>query len=63
MYDMIKIVFALIALGCGIYMVICPKLATKKEMRDDPEVVAKTRKSGIIITVCGILLVVLNVVI
>ena len=58
MYEMMEMVFGLLALGLGIYMAVAPKSATKKEMRDDPAAVAKTRKSGIIVTICGLLLVV-----
>ena len=51
MYEMMEMVFGLLALGLGIYMAVAPKSATKKEMRDDPAAVAKTRKSGIIVTI------------
>lgn len=55
MYEMIKYVLAIMMLGLGLFMIICPKLATKKELRDDPNMVAKNRKSGIVITICGII--------
>ena len=62
-YDLAKLcVFGLIAL-LGLVMVAIPKPCTKKEFRDDAEMVAKTRKSGFVTLICGIILVVLNVVI
>lgn len=63
MYELIKLACAVVVLVCGIFMAACPQAATKKEMREDPEVVAKTRKSGFIMIVCGVLLVVINLVI
>ena len=54
MYDYIPIILGCIILVMGIFMVACPKMCTKKELRDDPNAVAKVRKSGITEIVCGI---------
>ena len=62
-YDLAKIfVFGLMFL-MGLIMVIAPKPCTKKELRDDPEQVKKVRTSGIIMMVCGALLIVMNLLI
>ena len=61
LYGLVKLcVFGLMAL-LGLVMVIAPKPCTKKELREDPEQVGKVRKSGVIIMICGVLLIVLNV--
>ena len=60
MYNYIPIILGCIILVMGIFMVACPKMCTKKEMRDDPDAVAKTRKAGVSEIVCGILVIALG---
>ncbi|MBR2750602.1 MAG: hypothetical protein IKD90_05680 [Clostridiales bacterium] len=44
----------------GLFMVICPKLSVKKEMREDPKAVSGMRIRGFIVIACGILVFVIN---
>ena len=55
MYDMIPLFCGGIIFVLGLLMVAMPKQMTKKEMRDDPAVVEKTRKS-----VCGVLIILIR---
>ena len=61
MYDMIPLFCGGVIFVLGLLMVAMPKQMTKKEMRDDPAIVEKTRKSGIIELVCGVLIVVIGI--
>ncbi len=54
MYNFLQIFFVAMILCLGLFMAIFPKAATKKDMREDEAAVAKNRKSGIILTVAGI---------
>lgn len=58
-YEMTELVLAGLVFLLGVIMVLCPKACTKKALRDDPEAVARVRKSGIIEMVVGVLLVIL----
>ena len=60
MYDMIPLFGGGIIFVLGLLMVAMPKQMTKKEMRDDPAVVEKTRKSGMIEIVCGVLIILIR---
>ncbi len=42
-------------LGLGLFMVISPRNATKKELRDDEKVVSGMRKKGFIVIACGVI--------
>lgn len=53
MYEIFEICCPLMACLLGLFMAIFPKTSTKKEKRDDPEAVAKNRKGGIAIAICG----------
>ncbi|MCL2280772.1 hypothetical protein FWC31_02705 [Candidatus Saccharibacteria bacterium] len=55
-WDMVQIVSAVIVMVCGLIMIIWPKSSTKKTNRDSEQMVKKTRKSGIILTIAGVLL-------
>ncbi len=59
---MILIILGAVLIALGLFMVICPKQAAKKENRDNPEAVSKVRKSGIIEVVCGILLIIIEII-
>lgn len=63
MYDMMELVLAVVMVLFGIFMIACPKQATKKQFRDDPEKVAKVRKAGIVWVICGIILFILDLLI
>ncbi|SEP94231.1 hypothetical protein SAMN02910369_00942 [Lachnospiraceae bacterium NE2001] len=59
-YQYAKLVIFGLMFLMGLFMCIVPKLSTKKEFRDDPEQVKKVRRSGIIIMICSILIIVLT---
>ena len=63
MYDMMELMLSGIMVLFGIFMIACPKQATKKQFRDDPEKVAKVRKAGIVWVICGIILFILDLLI
>ena len=52
-------VLGAIILALGLFMVICPRLSTKKEMRDNPKAVAGIRKRGFIVIACGIAVIII----
>ena len=45
----------------GLFMTICPKLSVKKELRDDAKAVSGMRIRGIVVLVCGVLVIVINI--
>ena len=52
--------FGLAMMALGMVMIINPKQCTKEEFRDKPEIVKKTRRTGIIYICCGVVVVVLS---
>lgn len=62
MYQWFIVFCGIMMLGLGLYMVISPKNATKKEKRDDESAVASIRKRGFIVIACGIVAIVLGVI-
>ena len=54
MYDYLGMFLAGSTLLIGLIMAISPKVATKKEMREDETIIKKTRRSGIIISIAGV---------
>ncbi len=46
MYDYIPFIFAGVSLIIGLYVIINPKSATKKENRENPDMVDKAKKVG-----------------
>lgn len=58
-YEMTEILLGVLIFCLGAFMTLCPKLATKKALREDPAAVAKVRKSGICEMIVGILLIVI----
>ncbi|MCM1286951.1 MAG: hypothetical protein NC240_01485 [Clostridium sp.] len=63
MYDMMQYVLSACMVLFGIFMIAFPKQSTKKEYRDDPKKVGNVRKAGIVWVVCGMLLLILDLVI
>ena len=59
-YELIPILLCIIVVIIGIIMAILPRISTRKDRRDDPKAVAKTRFSGFIMIVLGILLVIMR---
>lgn len=59
MYDAFPFIMGAVIILMGIFMVVCPKQATKKSMRDDEAAVKKVRNSGFAEIVIGILLIVI----
>lgn len=58
-YEMTEIILAVLIFCLGLFMVLCPKLATKKALRENPAAVAKVRRGGICEMIVGILLIVI----
>ena len=59
--------FVLMAVGViiiliGIFMIANPKKATKADLRGNKEQVAKTKKSGIFVLICGIIVSIISIV-
>ena len=52
--------FGLAMMALGMVMIINPKQCTKEEFRDKPEIIKKTRRTGIIYICCGVVVVVLS---
>lgn len=46
----------------GLIMAVAPKTCAKKDFREDNQIVEKTRKSGIGMIICGIALLLLNLI-
>lgn len=61
MYDLMPIIFGGLMILLGLYMTINPKNATKKELRNDDNVVKKTKKNGFIEILCGIVVIILGI--
>ena len=59
-YELAKMACFGLMFVLGLIMVIIPKQCTRKDMHEDSNQVAKTRTSGIVIMICGALLIVLN---
>ena len=59
MYEIAKIVLAALIFGLGAFMFFCPKLAVKKEQRDDPEAIARAKRGGILEMVVGVIFAIL----
>lgn len=59
MYDKIELFLIAVVAVTGLFMAICPKLATKKDMRENAAAVSKTRKGGILLAIVGIIVFVL----
>ena len=60
LYELIPILLGIIIVILGLIMAILPRISTKKDRRDDPKAVAKTRMSGFIMIVLGIVVVILR---
>lgn len=60
MYELFGLFLGVVMFCLGLFMAVCSKAATKKEFRDDISKVSKTRTSGIVIMICGILLIILR---
>ncbi len=61
MYYYIPGLCGAVALVMGLMMIFCPKVMVKKEYREDEEQLSKSKKSGIFMTIAGILLVGISV--
>lgn len=55
MYQILEIVLGCLIIGLGLFMLLAPEKATKKALRDNPVAVAKTKKSGVMEIIIGIL--------
>lgn len=61
MYDIIPYILSGVLILLGLIMVVLPKQSTKKELRDSEEALKKTRRSGIIVVVLGIVLLLIDI--
>ena len=43
-------------------MMVCPKIMVKKEWREDPDRLAKAKKNGPIVMICGIVIACINLI-
>ncbi|MED9903526.1 MAG: hypothetical protein UFG06_05010 [Lachnospiraceae bacterium] len=60
MYDYLPYILGGLMALLGLYMVLCPAKATKKELRDSAADVNKTKKSGFVVIGCGVVLVIIG---
>ena len=61
MIDKLEIIVEAILVLWGLVGVICPKLVTKKEERENPESLKKARIMGVVEVILGIVLIVMTV--
>ena len=61
MYDLIPFILGTLTILLGGYMVINPKNATKKELRNDENIVKETKKNGFIVIICGIVIILIAI--
>ena len=62
MYDMMPIILGVAMMVIGLYMVIDPVKATKKELREDENAVKKVKRNGFIEIGCGIILIIIGII-
>ena len=62
MYDLIPCFLGIMMILLGTYMSLNPKKATKEELRNDENIVKKTKKNGFIVIGCGIVLIILGII-
>lgn len=62
LYNLIPVFLGIVIAILGIIMAIFPVASTKKDRRNDPNAVAKTRISGFIMLVLGILLAIFRII-
>ena len=59
MYQIVEAALGVIMLILGVIMFFAPRICTKKELRDDPTAVDQIKKSGAIMSVIGVVVVIL----
>ena len=62
MYDYIPFILGGVMFVLGLIMAINPKGSTKKELQNDENMIAKTKKNGFIVIGCGITLFVIGII-
>ena len=62
MYDMMPIIFGVMMIVLGLYMVKDPVHATKKSLRQDENAVKKVKRNGFIEIGCGIILIIIGLI-
>ena len=60
LYDMIPVFCGVFFIIYGVLMMACPKAMLKKEFKEDPDRIAKMKKTGPVVMICGIVIAVLN---
>lgn len=61
MYDIISYVLSGILVLLGVVMIVLPKQSTKKELQDSEEALKKTRRTGVIVAILGIILLLIDI--
>ncbi|MBE5954499.1 MAG: hypothetical protein E7257_10190 [Lachnospiraceae bacterium] len=56
LYDMLPMIFSAFFVIYGVLMIVCPKPIIKKEWKEDEYRLAKMKKGGILVIICGIAL-------
>ena len=62
MYDMMPIIFGVMMIVLGLYMVKDPVHATKKSLRQDENAVKKVKRNGFSEIGCGIVLIIIGLI-
>ena len=62
MYNLMPLLFGGIMFCLGLFMAINPKSATKKELQNDADAVAKIKKNGFILIACGIVILIIGII-
>lgn len=62
MYNLMPLLFGGIMFFLGLYMAINPKSATKKELQNDADAVAKIKKNGFIVIACGVVILIIGII-
>lgn len=62
LYDMIPVFCGIFFVIYGLLMMVCPKIMVKKEWREDPDRLAKARKNGPVVMICGIVIACINLI-
>ncbi len=60
MYYLIPVFLGIVIAILGVIMALFPRISTKASRRDDPNAVRKTRISGVVMIIMGILLAILR---
>ncbi|MGN1481074.1 hypothetical protein [Porcipelethomonas sp.] len=60
--DCIPVILGIIAAVLGVYMTVNPEKCIRKNAENDPDAAGSIRKGGIIILVCGIIMIAVGII-